>query len=108
MKKLKMSLKDKIIIFIFILISAMILCSIWYRDEPIYKYNEILEKHLYQLNTISIKLDSLQRADDRLDTIINNKQTYYIYEQKIFMDSLIVSDDSVDRYISSYLKTWRY
>lgn len=100
-----MKLKDKIIILLFVLMFSVVLCSVWYRDEPLYEYNKDIEKHLNQLDNINIKLDSLRKENNKLDTIINNKQTYYIYEQKIFMDSLIVSDDSVDRFISSYLKT---
>jgi len=105
MEQIQMKLKDKIIILLFILMFSVVLCLIWYREEPIYKHNDEIEKQLQLIDSINVKLDSLQREDDRLDTIINNKQTYYIYEQKVFMDSLVVSDDSVDCFISSYLKT---
>lgn len=104
-EQIKMKLKDKIIILLFVIMLSIVLCLLWYREEPIRNDNLDIQRHIDLIDSINIKLDSLQRHDDKIDTTINSKNTYYIYEKNIFKDSLVISDDSVDKFIASYLKT---
>jgi hypothetical protein len=105
MDTIEIKLKDKIIILIFIILLCVALVAIFYKEAPIYNDNYNIRKQLELIDSINVKLDILNKKNNKLDTLISNKITHNYYEQIIFMDSTIISNDSIDKFISTYLKS---
>lgn len=96
--------KDLIYLIIYITLFSLCMYLLYFKQQPVFDSNTELNNHMKRLDSLTIKLEKLELNKKQLDTIIYHKEIHNVYEQKVFMDTLIITNDSIDKFISSYIK----